>query len=88
MYLPYQSFKNPLNFILKWIDIFCELNEEHFAFHLQDEHSGTFANRKYEELSHNKNPKMNNPILVTLLKMSIQSWKCDPIQWHIPISLL
>ena len=51
-------------------------------------YSGTFANRKYEELSHNKNPKMNNPILVTLLKMSIQSWKCDPIQSHIPISLL
>ena len=26
-------------------------------------------NRKYEELSHNKNQKMYNPILVTLLKM-------------------
>ena len=24
----------------------------HFNFHPQDEHSGTFANRKYEELSY------------------------------------
>ena len=27
-----------------------KLNEEHFTFHLQYKHSGTFANRKYEEL--------------------------------------
>ena len=45
------------------------LNEEHFTFHLQYKHSGTFANRKYEELSYPKIPKMCNPILVTLLKM-------------------
>ena len=32
-------------------------------------YSGTFANRKYEELSHPKRPKMCDPILVTLLKM-------------------
>ena len=32
-------------------------------------HSGTFANRKYEELSHHKNPKMCDPILITLLQM-------------------
>ena len=32
-------------------------------------HSGTFANRKYEELSYPKNPKMCHPIVVTLLKM-------------------
>ena len=30
---------------------FFRLNEEHFNFHLQYKHSGTFANRKYEELS-------------------------------------
>ena len=30
------------------------LNEEHFTFHLQYKHSGTFANRKYEELSYPK----------------------------------
>ena len=35
----------------------------------QYKHSGTFANRKYEELSYPKNPKMCDPILVTLLKM-------------------
>ena len=28
-------------------------------------YSGTFANRKYEELSHPKRPKMCDPILVT-----------------------
>ena len=56
--------------------------------------SGTFANRKYEELSYPKNQKMCNFILVTLLKKQphvwkwIQSWKYDPIQRHISISLL
>ena len=45
------------------------LNEEHFTFHPQYKHSGTFTNRKYEELSYPKNQKMCDPILVTLLKM-------------------
>ena len=45
------------------------LNKEHFASHLQYKHSGTFANCKYEELSHPKNQKMCDPILVALLKM-------------------
>ena len=31
---------------------FFRLNEEQFTFHLQYKHSGTFANRKYEELSY------------------------------------
>ena len=31
-----------------------ELNEEHLTFHLRCKHSGTFANRKYEELSYPK----------------------------------
>ena len=44
-------------------------DKEHFTFHLQYKHSGAFANRKYEELSYPKNPKMCDPILVTLLKM-------------------
>ena len=43
------------------------LNEEHFTFHLQYNHSGTFANRKYEELSYPKNQKMWNPSIVDLL---------------------
>ena len=74
--------------------IFYKLNEEHFTFHLQQKYPGTFANRKYEQLSYPQNPKICDPILVTLLKMrphysqSIQSWKCDLIQRHIPISLL
>ena len=37
-------------------------------FPLQHKHSGTFANRNYEELSYPKNQKMRDPILVTLLK--------------------
>ena len=28
--------------------------EEHFTFHIQYKNSGTFANRKYEELSYSK----------------------------------
>ena len=44
-------------------------NEEHFNFHLHDEHSGTFANRKYEELSYSQKFEMCDPILVPLLKM-------------------
>ena len=36
---------------------FFRLNEEHFTFHLQYKHSGTFANRKYEELYYSKNQK-------------------------------
>ena len=45
------------------------MNEEHFTFHLQDKHSGMFANRKYKEMSYPKNQKIGDPILVTLLKM-------------------
>ena len=30
------------------------LSEEHFTFHLQYKHSGTFAKRKYQELSYPK----------------------------------
>ena len=37
-------------------------DEEHFNFHPQDEHSGTLANRKYEELSY----PFAYPILVTI----------------------
>ena len=42
--------------------------KEHFTFHLQYKHSGAFANRKYEELSYPKNPKMCDPILVALFE--------------------
>ena len=56
------------------------MNEERFTFHLHYKHSGTFANRKNEELSYAKYPKMCDPIMVILLKMrpplqSIQSYK-------------
>ena len=39
------------------------LNEEHFTFHLFEyKHSGTFAKRKYEELSY---PKKSENVHVT-----------------------
>ena len=43
------------------IDPFCRLNEEHFTFHLQYKHSGTFSNRKYEELSYPKKSENVRP---------------------------
>ena len=49
-----------------------ELNEEHLTFHLRCKHSGTFANRKCEELSYPKKSENFRPILVTLLKMQPQ----------------
>ena len=47
------------------------MNGEHFTCHLRYKHSGTFANRKYEERVGltPKYQKMRDPILVTLLKM-------------------
>ena len=48
------------------------LNEEHFTFHPQYKHSGTFANRKYEELSYPQKSENARP-------HSSNSWKCDPI---------
>ena len=46
------------------------MNEERFTF--RDKHSGTFTNRKHEELSYpSKNPKMCDPIQVTLVKMQL-----------------
>ena len=46
------------------------LNEEHFTFHLQYKHSGTFANRKYGELSYPKYQKMCDAIIVSpIVKM-------------------
>ena len=48
------------NLVTFYLCIYLKLNEEHFTFHphLKYKHSGTFANRKYEELSHPKNQKM------------------------------
>ena len=38
-------------------------------FHLQNKYPGTFANRKYKQLSYLKNRKMCDPILLTPSKM-------------------
>ena len=46
-----------------------ELKNTLITFHLEYKHSGTFPNRKYEELSYPQNPKICDPILATLLKM-------------------
>ena len=52
-----------------------KLNKEHFTFHLQYKHSGTFADCKYEEQltflsqesenvwSHSSNPIIVNPVV-------------------------
>ena len=45
------------------------MNEEHFTFHLQYKHSGTFANRKYEELSYPKKAENVRPHSSNSLKM-------------------
>ena len=58
-----RSSRNELTYFLN------KLNEEHFTFRLQYKYPDRFANRKYEQLSYPKNPKMCDPILVTLLKM-------------------
>ena len=55
------------HFLFLWIDPFFRLNEEHFTFHLQYKRSGTFSNRKYEELSYlqkseNVQPHSNDSI--------------------------
>ena len=69
--------------------IFFRLNDESFTFHLQYKHSGTFANSKYEELSYpqkseNVQPHSSYSIENAAPLKSIQSWKCDLIQRHIP----
>ena len=59
----YQSFLKMGHPKMNWPSF--KLNEELFTY----KHSGTFSNRKYEELSQLQNPKMCDPILVNLLKM-------------------
>ena len=62
------NFRNP-NLVTLYLCMYLILNKEHFTFHLQYKHSGTFTNRKYEELSYPKNKKMCDRILVTQFKM-------------------
>ena len=57
------NFRYP-NLVTFYLCFYLILNEEQFTFHIQYKHSGTFANRKYEELSHPKNQKMCHPIIV------------------------
>ena len=52
---------NLVTFYFLWIEPFFRLNEEHFTFHLQYKHSGTFANGKYEELSYPKKSENVRP---------------------------
>ena len=65
------NFRDP-NLVIFYLSVYHIFSKKRFTFHLQDKHSGAFANRKYEELSYPKNQKMCSPILsvlVTLLKM-------------------
>ena len=75
------------------MDPFLELNEEHSTFHVRYEHSGTFADRKYEQLSYPQKSEnvlshSSNSIEKATQLQSIQSWRSDPIHKDIPISLL
>ena len=62
------NFRDP-NIVTFYLCSYLVLNEKHFTFHLQCKHSGTFANRKYEEPPYPKYQKVCDPMLVTLLKM-------------------
>ena len=48
------NFRDPnlVTFYFYELTHFFRLNEQHVTFHLQYKHSGTFANRNYEELSY------------------------------------
>ena len=65
------NFRDP-NSVTFYLCISLVLNEEHFTFHLQCKHSGTFANRKYGELPSPKDQKMCDLIVLTLLIMRPQ----------------
>ena len=71
---------------------FFTLYEEHFTFHLQNKHSGKFANRKqelsYHKKSENVRPHSSNSIENATPLYTIQPWKCGPNERHIPSSLL
>ena len=69
------NFRDP-NLVTLYLCMYLIVNKEHFTFHLQYKHSGTFANYKYEELYH-KNQKTCNLILVTLLKMRPHDSQCS-----------
>ena len=71
----------PLDPILVTFERICNFRDPNYLPYIewrtlyfsQYRHSGTFANRKYEELSYPKNQKMCDLILVTLLKTSTPS---------------
>ena len=54
------------NEVTFYLYMYLILNKEHFTFHLHYKHSGTFANCKCEKLSHPKNQKVCDSILVTI----------------------
>ena len=49
------------------------------TFHLQYKHSGTFANRKYEELSYPKIKKMCDPISSNSIENATPSSGTSPL---------
>ena len=58
---------------------FFRLNEEHFTFHLQYKHSGTFANRKYEELSYPQKSENARPHSSNSLENATPSSGTSPL---------
>ena len=61
---------------------FFRLNEEHFTFHLQYKHSGTFANRKYEELSYPPKSENARPHSSNSLKNATPSSGTSPLAYY------
>ena len=59
------------------MDPFLELNEEHSTFHVRYEHSGTFADRKYEQLSY---PQKSENVL-SHSSNSIEKVACENIRF-------
>ena len=65
------NFRDPtlLTFYFYELTHFFRLNEERFSFHLQYKHSGSLLTINMKNCLTPENPKMCDPILVTLSKM-------------------
>ena len=71
------NFRDPnlVTFYFYELTDFFRLNEGSFTFHLQYKHSGTFANRKYEEMSYPKKSENVRPHSSNSIELY-----CDPIK--------
>ena len=63
-----------------------KLNKEHFSFHLQYKHSGAFANRKYEELSHPQSTENVRPHSSNCIEYQSSREKATPSSGTSPLA--